>query len=319
MASGARAGATRSVTKVVVDGPRASVGDVAARTLRRRFETVWSALQGACGPRHDADCVHRLRVATRRTIAALAAFRGLLPAKRRAWFEKRLRRIRRAAGNARDLDVLTERLTRHAGDEPVRQPGAAGRRRLVAMLSRQRVGSRQPIHAAMERLVASDWQGRVERLVDAVADGDDADEVFEVYARRRFRRLMGRFFDRVDRRLHADAEIHALRIEGKKLRYALEIFAPVFPPRVTAKCAKALERLQEHLGEFTDHAAAADRLRRWSRQEGVDNARTAIIALKKTESAGADRARRAFVKWWNPSRRRSLRRRFERTLRRDTA
>ena len=97
---------------IVVDDQRMPIGHVAARTLRRRLEAVWLEL-----PRADsfADLnpsrVHRLRVATRRGLVALDAFRPLLSSSRCAWFEKRLRRIRHAAGEARDIDVLADRLS----------------------------------------------------------------------------------------------------------------------------------------------------------------------------------------------------------------
>lgn len=317
MTSGAVSQAGDGDARGVAHETPTRVRDVAVRTLRWRFETLWSELGAACADAHDAEAVHRLRVACRRTIAAIAAFRDLLPSRQRDWFSKRLRRLRRAAGTARDLDVLSARLTGRGGDAAA--IAGAARHRLIAMLSRQRVGSRVPIREEMERLVAADWQAHVERFVEAAADARDGDETFAEYARRRFRRLGNRFFDHVDRRLHGDAEIHRLRIHVKKLRYALEIFAPVFPERVTAKCVKALERLQEHLGEFTDHAAAANRLRRWSRQDGVDAAQTAIVALRRIEEARADEARRTFVKWWTPGRRKGLRRRCERTSRRRSA
>lgn len=103
---------------------------------------MWHELStaGAGSPR-DIQRVHQLRVATRRAIAAIDAFRDLLPTKRADWFTKQLRRIRRAAGEARDLDVLTDRLTGETGDAP----GGQARRRLVAMLSKQRQFARQPI------------------------------------------------------------------------------------------------------------------------------------------------------------------------------
>ncbi|MCE9631597.1 MAG: CHAD domain-containing protein [Planctomycetia bacterium] len=298
----------------------APVDDVAIRTLRKRLEAVWSELSKVCGPRHEAERIHQLRVATRRTIAAIDAFDDLLPGKVSSWFEKQLRRIRRAAGNARDLDVLTDRLRGKSGAvSPGRSlAGNAARRRLIAMLSLKRADSRQPIHEVREKLSAADWHAQVERLLDAVAAGR-GHTTFRQYARRRFKPLMRRFFARADRRLRDAEEIHRLRIEGKKLRYALEIFAAVFPERVRVKCEKSLELLQENLGEFTDHAAAADRLERWARQEGAVGERKAIGALRKIEAHQADQARRTFVKWWSPARRRSLRRRFEHTLRKGTA
>jgi len=294
---------------IVTDDGRRPVAMVAARALRKRLDAVWRELPaaGARGNR-DAESVHRLRVATRRAIAALDAFHDLLPEKQLAWFTKQLRRIRRSAGEARDLDVLTDRLTDDAGC-----PGGRARRRLVAMLAKQREVSRQPIRAQHERLLERDWLDRVEELMAEVSAGR-RELTFADYARRRFRPLMRRFFAVADRRLRDADEIHALRIEGKKLRYALEIFATVFPARVRARCYDSLERLQETLGDFTDHAAAADRFRRLADDKASAANRELLQRLRLDEERRADEARKVFAKWWNADRRRALRRHFERTL-----
>jgi CHAD domain-containing protein len=296
------------------------VGRVAARTIRVRLDAVWSEATRAAVEPGDVDCVHRLRVATRRTLAAIDAFRDLLPPKRREWFEKRLRRLRRAAGDARDLDVLTGRL---APTEPVAEarpvaPAARARARLVAMLSRQRDLSRQPIRELHEELLEADWSQRVEELLDRIPTGRRQPS-FGSYARRRFRPAVSRFFTKADRRLRGDEEVHALRIAGKKLRYALEIFAPVFAPAAWARCQSALERLQETLGEFTDHASAADRFRRLARDASMSADRRTLDVLQRHEDTLASEARKAFEKWWNPARRRGLRRAFARSLRRQCA
>jgi hypothetical protein len=306
----------------VIDDKRVPAGTVANRTLRKRLEAVWRELPVAGSAAHrDRESVHRLRVATRRALAAIEAFRDLLPERRAAWFAKRLRRIRRAAGEARDLDVLTDRLgsaAARATNAPAPAPSGRARRRLVAMLSKQRDVSRQPIREQYERLVESDWPGRVERLLDDVPAGR-RQPTFGTYARQRFRPMIKRFFAAADHKLRDAEEMHALRIEGKQLRYAMEIFAAVFPPQVRARCYEALEQLQNTLGEFTDHASAADRFRRWSREKAAASNREVIERLLKEEEARADQARKVFSRWWNPSRRRSLRRRFERTLRKASA
>ena len=297
-----------------------SAKQVAARTLRLRLDNVWAELHAACDEGQVSERVHRLRVATRRTLAAIEAFRDLLPTHRAAWFAKRLRRIRHSAGDARDLDVLTERLVR----EPVQAAplmsaaGQGARGRLVAMLARKRDVSRLPIRELRETLAAADWTGRTEKLVDGIARRRGR-VPFGRYARRRLKPLMERFFARADHKLRDAAEIHRLRIEGKKLRYALEIFSGAFPAPLQDKCQESLERLQRTLGDFTDHAAAADRFRRWSREDGACAERDALTALRKAEDDLADKARQAFAKWWNASRRRQLRRAFERTLKRRTS
>ena len=305
-------------TWLVVEHASTPASQVARRTLRKRLDAVWTELQAAAGDRPDADRVHRLRVATRRTLAAVDAFSDLLPAKRRDWFAKRLRRLRRAAGEARDLDVLTDRLGRDVAGPQSPVAGLAARDRLVAMLARRQAASRGPIRQMRDALLAGDWHGRTERLLDRVGSRGQ-DRPFADFARRRFRPLVARFFATADHRLRSAAELHRLRIEGKKLRYAMEIFACVFPVREGVRCADALERLQETLGDFTDHAVAADRLRRWGRSAGIGMQHHTLAALHDVEAARADKARKAFANWWTPARRRRLRRALERTLRRRCA
>jgi len=305
-------------TWLVVEHASTPASQVARRTLRKRLDAVWTELQAAAGDRPDADRVHRLRVATRRTLAAVDAFSDLLPAKRRDWFAKRLRRLRRAAGEARDLDVLTDRLGRDVAGPQSPVAGLAARDRLVAMLARRQAASRGPIRQMRDALLAGDWHGRTERLLDRVGSRGQ-DRPFADFARRRFRPLVARFFATADHRLRSAAELHRLRIEGKKLRYAMEIFACVFPVREGVRCADALERLQETLGDFTDHAVAADRLRRWGRSVGIGMQHHTLAALHDVEAARADKARKAFANWWTPARRRRLRRALERTLRRRCA
>lgn len=295
------------------------VGRVAARTVRARLEAVWAELQAAVRNPGDGESVHRLRVATRRTLAAFDAFADLLPAKRTAWFARRLREVRQAAGDARDLDVLTGRLGRGPRDgADVRASAAAARSRLVAMLARQRETSREPIRQLHERLVAAGWQERFEELLARIPTRPRR-QTFAAYAHDRFQPLVTRFFAKADRRLRDDDDVHRLRIAGKKLRYALEIFAPVFPQRDRARCQDALERLQHMLGEFTDHASAADRFRRLSRDGCTGLDRDALDDLRERESALAAEARKSFVRWWDGERRRELRRTIVGSLGRHSA
>lgn len=310
---------------LVIDRGDAPVARVAARTLRKRLHAVWTILPLACEPAGDPERVHQLRVATRRALAAIEAFDRLIPGKRRQWFARRLRQLRRAAGEARDLDVLTDRLQmerqsrQHEAAGATRTPNArAARSRLVAMLSRQRAVSRQPIREAYERLLEDEWPRRTERLLDRVASQSD-ERRFDDYARRRFRPIVNRFFATADRKMRSAEELHAFRIEGKKVRYVLEIFGGVFSPTIRARCTDALEQLQETLGSFTDHSAAADRFRRWSREASVAAHREALARLRRDEQAQADHARTVFSGWWNQRRRAALRATFDRTLRRRPA
>jgi CHAD domain-containing protein len=57
-----------------------------------------------------------------------------------------------------------------------------------------------------------------------------------------------------------DDLLHALRIECKKLRYLLEFFASLFPPKDMARMIRQLKRLQDNLGAFTDLSVQRDYL-----------------------------------------------------------
>src|SRR5439155_15102655 len=56
------------------------------------------------------------------------------------------------------------------------------------------------------------------------------------------------------------AELHQVRIAGKRLRYAMEIFADCFPPPFRTKLYPAVESMQEILGFANDSHVACGRL-----------------------------------------------------------
>ncbi|HNL22169.1 MAG TPA: CHAD domain-containing protein, partial [Rhodocyclaceae bacterium] len=61
--------------------------------------------------------------------------------------------------------------------------------------------------------------------------------------------------------LIADAPIetlHALRIEGKRLRYTLEFFSCLLPARRLKPYLATLNQLQDELGLINDHVTAID-------------------------------------------------------------
>jgi CHAD domain-containing protein len=51
-----------------------------------------------------------------------------------------------------------------------------------------------------------------------------------------------------------DTELHALRIDCKKLRYLLEFFSSIFPPKTIIPVIRKMKELQENLGDFVDLA-----------------------------------------------------------------
>jgi hypothetical protein len=101
----------RHSKKWIDSGPEEPVWQIASRVLESRLERLWNFLGRAVRePASETENVHQLRVFTRRSTAALEIFEPWLPAQRGRKVRKRVSKVRKAAGAARDLDVLRLRL-----------------------------------------------------------------------------------------------------------------------------------------------------------------------------------------------------------------
>lgn len=142
--------------------PEERTRDVAVHTLQTRLEAVQDYLPLAAEKaEEDIEYVHELRVWTRRAAAALEMYANFLPRRRAAWIAKQLKRLRLAANDARDCDVLAQRLAQdHSHPEVLRW---------VDEVRAQRVKAQEPIIAMHERLHRHNRFGhRIEKLLQRV-------------------------------------------------------------------------------------------------------------------------------------------------------
>jgi hypothetical protein len=87
------------------------------------------------------------------------------------------------------------------------------------------------------------------------------------------------------------AEFHAFRLETKRFRYTLELFRPLYGPRLD-QMLEELRRIQTVLGEFNDCAVTVRRLdEAWSHDEVMAD------VLAKVERRGAG-LRNEFLRLW---------------------
>jgi CHAD domain-containing protein len=106
-------------TKWIDSQPEDSAEEVARRALEARLERLWHFLElSVCQPPSETENVHQLRVFTRRSAAAMEIFADWLPRRRGRWMHKQLKRVRKAAGEARDLVVLRMRWADPAQELP---------------------------------------------------------------------------------------------------------------------------------------------------------------------------------------------------------
>ncbi len=270
----------------VLMSPHASGADAFKRIITAGLAHLRAnepaALAGA-----DPEGVHQARVAIRRLRSALDLFRDHCdPAGGRA-IDAGLRTLGQALGAARDWDVFLEKTIPRLAADGVGTPPtvidlAVRSSREAHRVARRRLGS--DAHAAflaeIESWIAQDrW--RIGLAADACGalDGgcrDFARPLLDRMARRA--RMRGRGLQG-----QTDEDRHDLRRTMKKLRYSAEFFASVYEPRKVGRYLKAVERVQDVLGDLNDAAAAAsiaDRMRAAGAPVSATDAIHAWVALR---------------------------------------
>ena len=77
-----------------------------------------------------------------------------------------------------------------------------------------------------------------------------------------------------------DAQVHRLRIQCKKLRHSIDLFAPLFDRGQIKDLIKSLKQLQDNLGRFNDYSVQQLHLRHFleSRTGGKSQVEPEMIA-----------------------------------------
>jgi CHAD domain-containing protein len=289
---------------------RATVDQVARRALAVRFRAVAHFLEGAVGGPDEMEGVHQLRIWTRRAGAALRLFRVTLPAGRRRRMKKLLRTLRRRAGAVRDADVHLAR---------VQASGQRSLKRVVKLLKEQRRAARRKLRKLRGRLRHDDcFFEDAKRLVEHVAwpkrHSSRAAPDFAPWCRAELAPLAARYFELAEANLQDDDALHALRIAGKRWRYALELSAAALKPRPTRKLDEELAAVQDRLGQICDHLAAVAHFRTWIGKTKKRHQSKKLQALLAHELSRENTARKAFLRWWTPARRARLQRLWKAAL-----
>jgi triphosphatase len=255
----------------------------------------------------DPEGVHQMRVGLRRLRAAMSLFADILQDPQTAALKQELKWLTGELGPARELEVLVTRVVAPVKRRHSRLQGISS---LSRDLTQQRAGAlaRAQEAARSERfraltldiaswLEAGQWRRPQDDLVR-----DRGDVPVEISATeqltRRFKniRKKGKRLTRLDARSR-----HKLRIQAKKVRYASEFFAGLFPGKKASKRREkflsALESVQDCLGDLNDIAvhedritAIADESRRSRRQRGNSKRAFAAGLLTGREDARLDAA-----------------------------
>ena len=247
--------------------PTLSVGEVAFAVMRRHFE-AFMAKEPGTRLGEDPEELHDMRVANRRLRAAIAMFRTALPV-RAVPIREELRWVAQALGVVRDLDVQVEQLDSWSKTDLVEDPHAL--RAIRDLLERDRAQARIELLKVLDSPRYARLLGRMSRFLRAgplrhsPASRARIAGAGSTLLRRRYRAVT-KAGDGIGEGASA-ADYHRVRIRSKRLRYALEFLAEVYPGK-TERLTRRLVALQGLLGMQQDADVAVRRLRALATENG---------------------------------------------------
>lgn len=297
---------------IAVDSPHEPATRVARRALKSRLRAVWDYLPRAAKNFEDDDeFVHQLRVSSRRAVAAVEMFEAFLPPRRAERIKNKLKKIRQAAGDARDLDVLAARLKRLLPND---SSGAAQRIREQTVSCRR---AAQPAICDLYERLRGRYKRRVKNLCRRIRLRDERQRIepeFIEVARQSMRETLNQFFSAGQANLADPARLHLFRISGKQVRYAMEIFAGAFPAGFVEQLYPQIVELQEKLGDINDHVTALTHFENWRSQLDSPDEQALLARLIVEENKARDDRIAAFLQFWSADRSERLRYQFARAL-----
>jgi CHAD domain-containing protein len=250
-----------------------SMGILPEDTMAEAGRKVWSyqlaeMLRNEEGTRkgEDIEALHDMRVASRRMRAAFDIFSDAFDPQAIKPYLKGLRATGRALGRVRDLDVFMEKADEYR--ETLLEEQRSGLEPLLEAWESEREKARAEMLAHLNSRKYHDFIWAFNSFLNTPGEGTRPagqnppapDRVCEVAPVLIYTRLAAvRAYDRLLG--HATIEqLHALRIEFKKLRYAVEFFREVLGDESKATIGE-LKTLQDHLGELHDADIATQILR----------------------------------------------------------
>jgi triphosphatase len=206
----------------------------------------------------------QMRVATRRLRATWRVFASGFRKQVRREYETELSDLGRALGEVRDLDVLIGTMANKPALGPLvdywRAERVAAYQRAIAVLQSKRYtrfvadsldltgsvgmaatkdGSRLNVAATAPTALRDGWTKLLVVGAEAVATDEPV-------------------------------AWHAVRIEGRRLRYSFEAFNDVLGAAATAELIARVTRLQDHLGAMNDATVAIDTVQTWLNDPTLD-------------------------------------------------
>jgi CHAD domain-containing protein len=240
----------------------AGAGEGVRLILRSRFEEM-REYRDAALDWSDIEGVHDMRVASRRLRSALRDFTPYLRERKFRRLNKDLKKLADALGAVRDQDVAIMALEKLAADAP--SEVSAG----IEQFTDEQRRKRDIARSRLEQAITDEALAKLEKQFNSAvedgmkvsrrrkAGGDHRKPAERLSCRDAGRDVIAaRFRELQDLsaslyRPHKIRPLHEMRIAAKRLRYAIELFAPCWNEPL-ASFAKEIAKMQTSLGELHD-------------------------------------------------------------------
>ena len=230
--------------------------EAAQQVLSARFAVVRNHLRLAQTHwQSDPEHVHQLRVGIRRAEVALQIFAECIPTKVWQKSRKELKRLRRAVSQPRDWDVFVLNLSEQIqADAESPHPGWNW---LMGYGVSQRISAQNEFHKRV-----SEFNGGMERVVEKVlASVRKSKKTLGDLAGPLLEQLLTQLETAAGKDFKDSEHFHDVRKDGKRLRYAMEVFVNCFATEFRTVHYASIEAMQEILGRANDSFVAIEQLR----------------------------------------------------------
>ncbi len=285
--------------------PGLCVTEAAALVFGHLTDVILAGVPDA-GAGETPEPVHAMRVAVRRLRSALSVFRKAADCPEITAVKTMLHELAATLGAARDWDVFLAGIGQEVAaalpDDLRIQTmlEAATRRREAAYANlRREFGSpsfRRLAVALVQLSALRPWEIGADEERAAKLALDSSDYAATLLAKRHEHMLD----PGPDISGLPVGDLHALRKQGKRLRYAAEFFAPMYGRRSTRRFVRGVSRLQEALGHLNDGNAAAGLM---NALKGGPDRQFAAGAVQGFAAARSVDARSEIAKSWAKFRR----------------
>ena len=226
-----------------------------AQSLLNNTEILFKALKGTT-KRQNIEDIHDIRVASRRIRERLLVFEPYFPDKKNLGWLKTIKFITKTYGNTRDLDVQIQFLQEFYAsiEENSIRPGI---RRLLLRLTQRRKRLQEKIRVKTDKIINNSTLSEMITSLKSLAKKPSSKES---YSQALFQLSFDTIHSRLDDFLFYEVflfhpekikELHLMRIAAKKLRYSMEIFAPLYKGNLEPLLG-IIRNIQQTLGNIRD-------------------------------------------------------------------